>query len=223
MTKALNTNNVIPLESPYTVAPFNAPSTTAPAIPADATDWILIEVRDASAPATIISQTSGFILDNGNVVAADGSEFRIKDAPGSGHIAVRHRNHLSIRTASPMNLNNPPALYDFSTGTGQAYTDTNITSNANMRNVGGVFAMWAGDVNSNSTVLYNGGGNDRVPILSLVGGTANANIPLLNQYTNHDCNLDSSVIYNGAGSDRVVILSTVGGTANANLPINSHF
>lgn len=231
MTKTLNTNNLIPLESPYTVSPFNAPSVTAPSIPADATDWILIEVRDATTPSTIISQTSGFILDNGNIVAADGGEFRLKDAPASGHIAVRHRNHLAIRTPSPMDFNNPPALYDFTTGTSQAYTDTNITSNANMRNVGGVFAMWAGDVNNDGRIRYLPSiipliPSDALAILSLgLGG--NASSSQTNVYSNYDVNLDRHLRYLPSivpliPSDALYILSnTLGGISNSQ--ITNHF
>jgi hypothetical protein len=223
MTTALN--SLLPTtQTPYTAAPFNAPSLTGLNIvkPANATDWILVEVRDASNPATVISQTSGFILSDGTIVSYDNQPLRLKNAVANGHIALRHRNHLAIRTAMPLNLVEPPTLKDFSAGTSEAFTNGAIT-NANMRQIGSVFAMWGGNVLNDAQILYNGGGNDRIPILSLVGGTANANTPLINQYTREDCNLDSSVIYNGAGSDRVFILSTVGGTANANLPIQSHF
>ncbi|MBK8828362.1 MAG: hypothetical protein IPO26_17130 [Saprospiraceae bacterium] len=153
MTTTLRTNNLIPLTTPYTIDPFFAPSVTATSIPATATDWILVEVRDASTPTTIISQTSAFILNDGNIVNIDGSALKLKNAVANGHIALKHRNHLAIRTLNPMDLVNPPALKDFTLGTGEAYTNNSI-SNPNMKQIGSIYAMWNGNGNSNSNVRF---------------------------------------------------------------------
>jgi hypothetical protein len=220
MTTTLNTNNLIPLESPYATAPAEVD-----AIPAGVTDWIRIDVRDASTPATVLSSTSAFILNNGDIVGLDGVRIpAIKNAPATGHVSVHHRNHLAVRTPAPLDLINP-SLHDFSTAQAQAYQDPTITSNDAMRFISGSnpsFCLWAGDVRGNGQVLYNGGNNDRVPVLQIVGGLANANIPLENQYTGQDTNMDGSVIYNGGGSDRVLILANVGGIANANFARFQH-
>lgn len=153
MSKTLNTNGLIPLTTPYTASPFNAPSVTAPAIPVEATDWILVEVRNASNPTNIISQTSAFILSNGSIVNYDGAALRLKDAEDNGIIALRHRNHLSIRTASGMNLVNPTPK-NFSSSVAEAYTNPSNTNNQNMVNINGIYAMWAGDVNQDGQIRY---------------------------------------------------------------------
>lgn len=213
-------NSILPLTTPYNVAPFNAPTVTASSIPSAATDWILLEVRDATTPSTIISKTSAFILDDGYIINYDGSSLRLKDAVTNGHIAVKHRNHLAIRTNSPLDLVNP-SLHDFTTGTGQAYTDPAITSNANMRLMGSVYCLWNGDTNQNGQVLYAGSGNDSSPILSKVGGTSNATNPSAG-YFKEDVDLNGSVLYAGSGNDRSKILSAVGGTGNATTAISQH-
>ena len=121
----------------------------------------MVEVRDASNAATIISQTSAFILKDGSIVNIDGTALKLKNAVANGHIALRHRNHLAIRTANPMDLVNPPMLKDFSAGTSEAYTHSTYPNfpyqNPNMKQVGSLFAMWNGDVNADGFVRYSSG------------------------------------------------------------------
>ena len=198
MTKLLNTNGLIPLTTPYTAAPFNAPAVTATAIPVDATDWILVEVRDAANPATIISQSSGFILTDGTIVSYDGTALRLKNAVSNGIIALRHRNHLPIRTASVIDLVNPTPK-NFSSGISEAYTNPAVTTNANMNLINGVYAMWAGDVNQDGYVRYIVFGIPPRPADSnLILTNALGGIPsgsLSGVYSNYDINLDNYVRY----------------------------
>ena len=60
-------------------------------------------------------------------------------------------------------------------------------------------------------VKYTGGGNDRDPLLTLIGsGTPNASVP---GYRREDLNMDGAVRYTGSGNDRDLVLGTVGSTA----------
>ena len=220
MTTTLN--SILPLTTPYTAAPFNAPSVTATSIPATATDWILVEVRDASTPTTIISQTSAFILNDGSIVNIDGSALKLKNAVSNGHVALRHRNHLAIRTASPMDLVNPPTLKDFSAGTSEAYTNPNYPNapylNENMRLINGVYAMWGGNCstslsNSNPTKInYAGPGNDNAALLLALGSNTATVLgsppPLV--YLTSDLNLNGVVRYAGPSNDNSVLLQNLG-------------
>ncbi|MDX1410071.1 MAG: hypothetical protein R3330_18100, partial [Saprospiraceae bacterium] len=99
-------------------------------------------------------------------------------------------------------------VYDFTTGLGQVYDD-GVTTNDPMTDIGGgVYAMWAGDVNQDGDVKYNGGANDKNEILGIVGlGTPN-NIEFL--YSPGDVNMDGDVKYNGGANDKNVILGVVG-------------
>lgn len=198
MTKTLNSGGLIPLATPYTVAPFNAPTMTAPSIPAEATDWILVEVRDASNPSTIIAQTSAFILKDGNIVNFDGASLRLKNAVANGIIALRHRNHLSIRTSSGMDLVNP-TLKNFSLGIAEAYTNPSITTNDNMINKGGIYAMWPGDVNQDGKVRYLPQAVPPIPAdanLILTGALGGVPTTVLNNvYSIYDVDLNKIVRY----------------------------
>ena len=82
-------------------------------------------------------------------------------------------------------------------------------------------ALWNGDVNFDGTAKYTGSGNDRDPILTVVGGTTPNNATV--GYQACDVNLDGSVKYTGSGNDRDPILINVGSTTpnnvrNAQLP-----
>lgn len=230
MTKLLNTNGLIPLTTPYTVAPFNAPTVTTTAIPAEATDWILVEVRDAANPSSIISQTSGFILTDGSIVSYDGSALRLKNTVPNGIIALRHRNHLPIRTASGLNLVNP-TLKNFSTSTSEAYNNPSVTSNANMNLINGVYAMWAGDVNQDGYVRFIpqavppiSADIDHILTLGLGGSPLGSGS---NVYSSYDVNMDSYIRYVVFGippipADReIILIRTLNGIPGNS--IKSHF
>jgi hypothetical protein len=206
-----------PLTTPYTVAPWNAPSETAGSVPANTTDWILIEARDASTPATVLAQKSGFLLNDGSIVDLDGGDLLIKDAEPTSIIAVRHRNHLGVRTDAGYDMLTA-SLFDFTTGTG-VYVDGGI-SNTNMKDVSGTKTLWSGNANSDNIVQYNGGGlNDRIKILIGVG--ANNTTPSAMGYHFEDVNMDGFYQYNGGGlNDRIAILINVG--ANNTTPITEH-
>ena len=64
------------------------------------------------------------MLSDGSVVDLDGSS-QVKFngiVPGNYYIVIRHRNHLPIMSANPVNLSfTNSLLYDFSTAQTQAY------------------------------------------------------------------------------------------------------
>jgi hypothetical protein len=144
----MSTNLVLPSVSPYSSDPVDLtgemPNT------ADITDWILIEVRDASNINTILSSHSAFLRNNGDIVGLSGAgSLLLKNAPASNaYIVVKHRNHLPIRTNSTVDL------YDLSTSS--SLTDlTNLSnifdnggSNEPVATVGTNIAMFRANVNN---------------------------------------------------------------------------
>lgn len=140
---------VLPLTSPYDG------TTTVASIPANVTDWIEIEVRDASTPSTILSTHSAFLRNDGVVLRLDGTPNPLlKNAPATGHIGINHRNHLSINTAASLNIGSVGFdTHDFSTGLGQAYDNPAITNNDAMVDMGGgVFGLIRGDANGDNGI-----------------------------------------------------------------------
>ena len=216
LTVNLNTASLLPLTSPY------GSGETVTSIPsASITDWIKIELRDPADPSNILKTYSKFLRNDGQIVELDGSSTpRFMDAPTSAFIAIRHRNHLGIRTNSALDLiSTPYQSHDFTTASSQAYgTDP-------MKEVEpGIWAMWGGNANGDQYVrakqtfvppsgptIY----SDRDYILNTVlGGDNNAQEDI---YDPGDTNMDGHVrakqiFIPGSGtiySDRDFILNKV--------------
>lgn len=220
----LRAGALVPTSEPYEGAPYNythtgfggdetvAASVFTPTGDDAIVDWVLVELRDQSNPATVLASKSALIQRDGDIVDLDGvSSLAVYGlADGSYHIAVKHRNHLGIRTAAAQALSNTPLAYDFTTGLGQAYDNPGVTTNDAMDDLGsGVFGMWGGNASGNTNTRYNGSGNDRNAILATVGITT-PNDVILDVYHICDVNLNTNVRYNGSSNDRNAILATVG-------------
>jgi len=146
MTTALKTAGSIPMTSPYT----DARAVTS--IPDGVTDWVSVELR-ISAAGPSAAQRSFFIKSDGNIVDTDGGTTDLQMAgtdAGSYYIVVRHRNHLSVMSASAVSLStSAPSLYDFSTGIAQYHGgDAKLLET-------GVYGAYAGDANATGTVDAN--------------------------------------------------------------------
>ena len=76
--------------------------------------------------------------------------------------------------------------------------------------LGGKMALHAGDVTGDERVLYSNLGNDRAPILQLIGGVNITNV-VNNYYGGEDVNMDGSVLYSNVNNDRAIILQKIGG------------
>jgi hypothetical protein len=146
MTTTLNTSGFIPLSQPYSGAPFNyAGSEAVASVPANVTDWVLVELRETS-NGSAVSQRAVFLQNDGQVLDTDGSVgYSATTVKASGYdlsyfVVVKHRNHLPIMSAAAVSLPNA-AAYDFSTSQAQAF-GTNP-----MYDLGGVFGLISGDAN----------------------------------------------------------------------------
>lgn len=214
MSTTLNTNGLIPLTSPYT----DAPATVA-SIPSGVTDWVRLELRDPAAPSTATTfKSSAFIKSDGTIVGLDGTSLpRVKNGFATSVVVLSHRNHLPIRTVNAgLNVVNP-TLHDFSTGLGQAYDNTSNTVNRAMRDVSGVFVMWGGNGNSNTTINYGAVLSDRISLLAspntpgLInrGLGNNQGTTITNAYSNNDFNMNGTINYGAVLTDRIFLLSTV--------------
>lgn len=73
-------------------------------------DWILVELRDANNLDSVVAARSLILQRDGDIVDTDGNEqisFPVK--LGNYHIAVNHRNHISVMTRKPVTLSPTPA------------------------------------------------------------------------------------------------------------------
>jgi hypothetical protein len=221
MTNTLRNLNLIPLSQPYTSAPWNYTGTeTVASIPANVTDWVLVELHDATTPSVVISTRAAFVKNDGSVVDLDGvSPVSFNDtvpsiitpvATGNYHVVIKHRNHMPVRTTAVQALSKSSTLFDFTTSQANAYQNPAVTVNAAMKDMGsGIYAMWAGNVNGNVNVRYSGLSNDLAALLAVLGGSQST--VLSNVYNNADLNMNGVVRYSGINNDNAFLLAVLGG------------
>jgi hypothetical protein len=204
---------LIPATQPYSIAPWNYPGTetVAPAVLTVTgdnaiVDWVMLEVRSAATPTSILARRAALIQRDGDIVDTDGSSAVsfVGLTPGSYHLAVRHRNHLGIMTFAPLSMSGSTPAVDFTLGSTATFgTDARKT-------VGSSRLMWAGNVVADDRLKYTGASNDRDPILTLIGGS----IPtaIVSGYLRQDVTMDGRAQYTGSGNDRDPILINIGGS-----------
>ncbi len=179
----------------------------------DAFDWVLLELKDAS--NTVIARRAALILENGNIVDVDGVSPVAFHGPihGKYSLTIRHRNHLSIRSATTHDFGATPVPFDFTGSQASAYQDPAITTNEAMKELApGKFGLWGGNANGNRVVNYGPlPGSDRGNILLAVGNTIIGTLP---GYHSQDVNFSGIVNYGPLpGSDRGFILNSVLGNS----------
>jgi len=169
-------------------------------------DWVLLELRGVSSPFPVIASRSALLQRDGDVVEVDGvSPVGVSAPAGDYRVAIRHRNHLGVMTASAVALSGTATIVDL-TSPATATFGTNAR-----KTVGSTLVLWPGDATGNGQLRYTGSANDRDPILIAVGSTTpNATVP--NVYDRRDTNLDGVIKYTGAANDRDIILTNVGST-----------
>ncbi|MFU8844604.1 MAG: cohesin domain-containing protein [Bacteroidales bacterium] len=125
MSTQLNNLDLIPNDQPYSGTPWNYTGTEyATAIPADAVDWVLIELRETTGDAStatsnkVVARQAGLLMKNGQVKQPDGNQnLYFGFAPVANlFVVVYHRNHLAVITATAVSFFNGLGYYDLSSG-----------------------------------------------------------------------------------------------------------
>jgi len=205
MDKTLNTAGLIPLTDPYAGV-----DVTVSSIPANAVDWVKVELRDNGNHATVLNTYAKFVDQDGQVIEEDGTNMKFTEAAaGTYYVAVHHRNHLGVVSNSTVEIASSPAV-NFSTAQATAWDDPAISTNNALEEVeSGTFGLWLGDANDDGFIRYEGSSPDRVSILNGVGVSTPTN-SLTSTYSALDVNMDGNVQYEGGNPDRVSILNVIG-------------
>lgn len=163
MNTTLRSNNLLPTQQPFNVAPWNYIGTeNSTNLPSDVVDWVLVEARSASNATTVLARKAALLLSNGALRdaesngATDGVTFT-GIAAGNYYVAIKPRNHLAVMSANALALPNSTALDLTQTinvmgGTMQL---ANLGSNR--------YALFVGDHNANGLITvqdYNGYATD---------------------------------------------------------------
>lgn len=175
-------------------------------------DWVVVELRDAALPATVVHSRPALLQRDGDVVDLDGvSTLDLSAHTGDHHIAVRHRNHLGCMTSDPVHIATGPIMVDLTSPTTTTY------GTGARKDLGGTMVLWAGDVTFDGLIKYVGAGNDRDPILAEIGGTVPTAIS--SGYKGTDVNLDGVIKYAGPSNDRDIILTNIGGSVPTSVKV----
>lgn len=180
MTTTLKANNLLPITQPYAQAPwaYNGGEAVAAQanLPATATDWVLIEMRDAD--YNIVERRAAIVLSNGDIAepgaTTGGVRFYLLQNATAYYITVRHRNHLAIMSATPVTVAASTITYDFTAGTNRA-----LGGASQMALSGSVALMKAADTNVNGVITF-------ADYNAYIQGAPNI-------YTNADLNLDRAI------------------------------
>ena len=102
----MNASLTLPTTSPYTEDQETV--TSIPSIQGNqVVDWVLVQLRDKTDESIILESQSAFILQDGSVVDLDGSSpVGFSLSADSYYLSVKHRNHLSVMSATPVSFTN---------------------------------------------------------------------------------------------------------------------
>jgi len=179
MRDDLRVGGLIPLATPYsdekTIEATVLNTTGANAV----VDWVFVELRDATDNTIVINGQSALLLRDGSVVNTDGtSPLSFEQEEGSYHVAINHRNHLGVITATTVALSSMATTLDF----GSDITIANGGTLA-LRDMGsGIFAVYAGDATGDGNILN----TDITNTISVSGG--------INVYNGADTNMDGNIL-----------------------------
>jgi CshA-type fibril repeat protein len=228
MRDDLRSGGYIPLTEPYTalsnsrfthVGGGGGETTTAAVLAANAgtpnaiVDWVFVELRSATDSASVVRTRSALVQRDGDVVSAtDGVSPLVFTgfANQQYFVTVKHRNHLGVMTAAKVQLLNDGTLVDFTTATNaQVYNrpgSINYDGQEMVTVNGGKRGLWAGNVNADNKVKYQGPASDNTGILAQVlsyptNTTATYNFNNALGYFMGDVNMDGKVKYQGIGND----------------------
>ena len=204
MTDRLRTANLIPTTEPYSALGYTQVNSGGETIdPAVLTvsgnnaivDWVFLEVRNPLDSTAAVQTINALLQADGDIVGLDGvSPVKIPNlADDNYYVAIYHRNHLPIRSASKLALTPVNSSYDYTSALAQAWVHPSFSGNDAMVDLGsGVYGLIGGNVNGNTNVRATGPPfiNDFSALLSVLGGSTNI---LTNQYARADLNLDGTI------------------------------
>ncbi|WML92315.1 hypothetical protein RCF98_08235 [Thiothrix lacustris] len=215
MRDSLRSNGLLPMSQPYSAWGYAGNETTTAALlattGADApVDWVLVELRDKADGKTLLASKAALVQRDGDVMDATTGSNTLGFAgvaAGNYYVALRHRNHLGLLSATALSLSATPTTLDFSQATTQVY-------GKDVRSVqGSVRLLPTGDANHDNKLIAGGLNNDKNIVLSKVL-TDPSNLDIrtnfqLQGYYDSDLNLDGKTLYVGLDNDINTLLANI--------------
>lgn len=104
-------------------------------------DTVTVELRNPSAPFSLIDQAKIFLNNNGQ----GSGKFYIAENGTPYYIKVKHRNAMETWSSSPQTFTANALTYDFTTGSNKAFGN-------NLKLIGSKWCIYGGDVNQDGFV-----------------------------------------------------------------------
>lgn len=216
MRTSINAAGNFSTQQPYDTIPWEySGEESVSTLPDSLTDWVMVELRDKNDPSVLITRRAALLSKNGIVLETDlSSGIRLEADNDNYYIVVRHRNHISVMSGSPVTLPNDGEPCDFTEiiNTQPYQHNDPLPVVLELQPMGsGIYGIIAGDVNADNTLKYVGTNNDRGLILNLIS-TVSGNNSLnttIQGYYNEDVTLNDIVQYLSTGNDRGIILNNL--------------
>ncbi|WP_428668238.1 ELWxxDGT repeat protein [Runella sp.] len=148
-----------PARQPYYGSPwFYDGNETMSSYPANATDWILVSLRTGqNDPSTTVFKAAAVLLKDGSSVVK-GCPSKLKNYTNY-YVAIEHRNHIGIVSATPTLFLYDSFFYDF--GIQQSYLPPGVSS-IGQKHIDNRYMMYAGDlqkakvgeINANDVIVW---------------------------------------------------------------------
>jgi len=169
-------------------------------------DWVLLELRSRLDKNHVVATAVGLVQRDGDIISSKGDSLIVFPSaiPSNYYVAIRHRNHVCLLSNSTQTFTNDNVpILDFTKPTTVSITDAGA-----MMDMG--LAMWAGDLNQDNAVIFQGPHND-VFYMFLAVLTDSANTNSITNFVSHtysvaDFNLDGKVIFQGPNNDNSALL-----------------
>jgi uncharacterized delta-60 repeat protein len=216
MSQRLRNEQLLPIVEPYTTLGYQhvssgggevlpGPEVFSTGAGNGIVDWVVLELRSASSPSTVLATRSALLRSRGEVEDLDGrSSVSFDLPPGNYFVAVRHRNHLGCMTAVPKSFVSGTVVVDLTTSATATWGINARKSYANFNTM----ALWPGDANFDGRIKYLGANNDRDVVLTTVGAATPQNI-VSDVYHVADLNMNGDVLFEGLGNDTELILQSL--------------
>lgn len=226
MRDDLRVRGLLPLASPYvslnpTMGPASENVNSSAVFNAatdanDIVDWVFVELRDSHDPTSVVFSRSALLQRDGDIVDVDGTspvQFIVEE-PDTFYVAIRHRNHLGIMTATARSLSAVSTTIDFR----QPSTPTYVKANSALHQAQVVVdqgrAMWAGNALADQMVVYQGTNNDVNMIYNQIINAPGNQLFLLPNYIlkgyfTGDIDMNGDVIFQGTLNDVEFIYQNV--------------
>lgn len=209
MADDLRSASLIPVNQPYndTAFGYTGTETASAAVMRVAdnnavVDWVLIELRDKADNTSVVARRAALVQGDGDVVdAATGSKtLKLEGvSPGDYYVSIRHRNHLGAMASDLVKVQSTPPLVDFTSMSTPVYGNNARTAYQTTA------LLWAGNADSNQSLIANGPGQDSAVLIGRVlvdaGNGSMSNNYVLKGYNNTDLNMDGNTIVAGPGND----------------------